>query len=134
MDLFGHTNTAPSALPRNPEEGFAEFWAAYPSEKNRRVGKPQALKKWIAHGWAAQAKHIIAHVHHMKTEDCWVRGFHPLVLTYLNQQRWLDWEPVQAPARPAIDPALAKLAQDAAMAAKPSAEVRAKMAELLKRG
>lgn len=132
-DLFDDTNTQPASSQRTlgrserNADGFAEFWAAYPSASNRRVGKRQALKKWIANGWAAQAKHIIAHIHHMKTEDCWLRGFHPLVLTYLNQERWLDWElPEQKPQAP---DALATI--KAHKGAAPSPETRQKIAALL---
>ena len=87
VDLFGEQIQSSKVA----EHGFAEFWMAYPSGP-RRVAKPQSLKKWISFGCAQIADHIIAHVNHMKTEDCWLRGFHPLVLTYLNQQRWIDWE------------------------------------------
>jgi len=114
--------------PADPEAGFAEFWTAYPSAQNRRVGKPQALKKWIANGWAAQSRHIIAHVHHMKTEDCWLRGFHPLVLTYLNQQRWVDWEFVPIKPKPLIDPELLRLTQH--KGAPPPNEIREKLKAL----
>ena len=138
-DLFGHTNTAPtvSAPLRksliNLAHGFPEFWRAWPGGP-RKVAKKQCLDKWARYECALSATLIVQHVEWMKTQPDWLKdngAFIPQPLTYLNQQRWDGWEPVQAPEKPAIDPALAKLTQDAAMAAKPSAEVRAKMAQLL---
>lgn len=116
--------------PIQPEDGFAEFWAAYPTAANRRVGKPQAMRKWAALGLAKYSQHIIAHVHHMKTEDAWLRGFHPLVLTYLNQQRWLDWIPPIVTLKPKEDPALAKIKANDRLAVRPSEEIRKRMKEL----
>lgn len=111
--------------PADPRDGFDAFWQAYPSGP-RRVGKPQALKKWIALGLSAKTVHITAHVHHMKTEDCWVRGFHPMVLTYLNQQRWLDWEP--PPPKALKQDELARI--KAHVGVKPSKEVLERIARI----
>lgn len=136
-DLFGDTNTAPSAPLRksliNLAHGFPEFWQSWPSGP-RKVAKRQCLDKWARYECAMSATLIVQHVEWMKTQQDWLKdngAFIPQPLTYLNQQRWDGWEPVAVPTRPAIDPALAKLTQDAAMAAKPSPEVRAKMAQLL---
>ena len=138
-DLFGHTNTAPSVSAPlrksliNLAHGFLEFWQAWPSGP-RKVAKKQCLDKWARYECAYSATLIVQHVEWMKTQDEWLRDNGRFVcapLVYLNQQRWDGWEPVAVPTRPAIDPALAKLTKDAAMAAKPSAEIRAKMAQLL---
>jgi hypothetical protein len=90
VDLFGAEIMTRSLI--DQEHGFLDFWKSYPPGP-RRTAKPQCLAKWIKLGCANNSLHIIAHVHHMKTEDCWLRGFHPMALTYLNQQRWLDFEP-----------------------------------------
>ena len=138
-DLFGDTNTAPSVSAPlrksliNLAHGFPEFWQCWPSGP-RKVAKRQCLDKWARYECAMSATLIVQHVEWMKTQQDWLKdngAFIPQPLTYLNQQRWDGWEPVAVPTRPAIDPALAKLAKDAAMAAKPSPEVRAKMAQLL---
>jgi hypothetical protein len=139
-DLFGDIVTAPqcaaSALrlsTRNAAEGFAEFWKAWPRSP-RRVAKQQCLDKWARYGCAEQGGKIIAHVEWMKTQDDWLRDSGRFIcapLVYLNQQRWLDWEP-PAPAAPRPD-ALAKILADEKNAAKPSASVRQWIAKVLGR-
>lgn len=132
-DLFGHTNTAPtvSASLRksmiNLAHGFPEFWRAWPSGP-RKVAKRQCLDKWARYECAEQASHIIAHVEFLKQSEDWIAGRVPMPLTYLNQQRWDGWEPVQA--MPQVDPALAKIKADAAKAAPIPAELREKMRAL----
>lgn len=130
LDLLGDPISERTDI--DPQHGFSEFWSSYPSGP-RRVAKPQCLAKWIRYGCAKNADHIIAHVHHMKTEDCWVRGFHPMCLTYLNQQRWIDWEPVAVVAKPKICPALQKTYDDDKKAVKPSSEIRARLKQLAER-
>lgn len=139
-DLFGHTNTAPSVSAPlrksliNLAHGFPEFWQAWPSGP-RKVAKKQCLDKWARYECAMSATLIVQHVEWMKTQPDWLKdngAFIPQPLTYLNQQRWDGWEPVQAPTRPAVDPALAKIKADAAKAAPIPAEQRARMAELMK--
>ena len=137
-DLFGHTNTAPSVsapLRRsliNLAHGFPEFWQAWPSGP-RKVAKKQCLDKWARYECAYAATLIVQHVEWMKAQDEWLRDngrFICAPLVYLNQQRWDGWTPVAVPTRPAIDPALAKLDEDAKRAAPPPAEIREKMAQL----
>lgn len=107
LDLFGDTITAPTSVPKkgveNAAAGFAEFWAAWPSGP-RKVAKQQALNKWASFGCADNAAHILAHVEWMKTQADWQKdggSFVPMVLTYLNQQRWVDWEaPKPVPKQP----------------------------------
>ena len=139
LDLFGYVCTSPTSAnckktDVNLAAGFAEFWESWPKTP-RKVARLQCLNKWARYECALSATLIVQHVEWMKTQPDWLKdngAFICAPLVYLNQQRWDGWEPVQAPEKPAIDPALAKLERDAAMAAKPSAEVRAKMAELLK--
>lgn len=99
MDLFGDSITSPqcatSSISKslfNAAHGFPEFWQAWPAGP-RKVGKQQCLDKWARLSCAESASLITAHVEWMKTQEDWLRGFIPLVLTYLNQQRWIDWEP-----------------------------------------
>lgn len=89
VDLFGDEVIC---QPCEPECGFEEAWQAYPTGP-RKVAKKQCLAKWVKLGLSQKASHIIAHIHHMKTEDSWLRGFTPMVLTYLNQERWSEWTP-----------------------------------------
>ncbi|MCY1233359.1 hypothetical protein D9M72_458990 [compost metagenome] len=87
----------------NAAAGFAEFWAAWPSGP-RKVAKQQCLNKWASFGCADSAAHILAHVEWMKKQADWIKdggNFVPMVLTYLNQQRWIDWEaPKPVPRQP----------------------------------
>lgn len=101
LDLFGFDDTATkpqTIVPRglmNASLGFVEFWAAWPAGP-RKVAKQQAINKWATLGCANNHEHIRAHVEWLKTQDDWQRGFVPQPLTYLNQQRWLDWEAPKA--------------------------------------
>lgn len=126
LDLLGHEVATP---PESSDYGFDQFWQAYPPG-TRKVAKKQCLAKWIKHGLSSKASHIIAHVHHMKTEDCWLRGFVPMPSTYLQQERWSEWVPVPLAVRPKVDPALQKIKDDAIKAAKPSEDIRKRLSEL----
>lgn len=98
LDLFGFDDaatkpqTAVSRGVMNASLGFAEFWAAWPAGP-RKVAKQQAINKWATFGCANNHEHIRAHVEWMKKQEDWLRGFVPQPVTYLNQQRWLDWTP-----------------------------------------
>lgn len=98
-DLFGDSVTTPqcaeSVLRKsliNSAHGFQAFWDAWPRGP-RRVAKQQCLDKWARFACAENATLIVQHVEWMKTQDDWLRGFIPRPETYLNQRRWLDWEP-----------------------------------------
>jgi hypothetical protein len=125
VDLFGAEIMTRSLI--DQEHGFLDFWKSYPPGP-RRTAKPQCLAKWIKLGCANNALHIISHVEYMKTQECWQRGFHPATMTYLNQQRWLDYEP-EAP-KPKQKSALEKILEDDRLAVKPSAEIRDKLKQL----
>jgi len=135
-DLFGHTNTSPtvSAPLRksliNLAHGFDAFWTSWPGGP-RKTSKKKCLDKWARHECAYSATLIVQHVEWMKTQPDWLKdngAFIPQPLTYLNQQRWDGWEPVQA--RPQVDPALAKIKADSALAVPPPAAIRAAMAQV----
>ena len=109
-DLFGDTFTRPvcAGLDKrqdNAAAGFLEFWQAWPKGP-RKVAKVQCLDKWARLECADCAELILRHVEWLKTQDDWLRGFVPLPMTYLNQRRWLDWDP---PVVSAVPDALAVL-------------------------
>lgn len=132
LDLFGDTITAPTTKPakgvENAAAGFLEFWAAWPAGA-RKVAKQQALNKWATLGCADSAAHILAHVEWMKKRPDWQKdggSFVPMPCTYLNQQRWADWEaPKPVPRQPDVL-AQIKAHKGAAM----PAAVKARLAEL----
>jgi uncharacterized protein YdaU (DUF1376 family) len=68
---------------------FEDFWKAWPKSE-RKIAKEACKTKWAAHNLDPIADKIIAHVEHMKKTDQWQSGFEPMVLTYLNQKRYLD--------------------------------------------
>jgi len=112
------------------DHGFDDFWQAWP-RGDRRVGKPQAKAKWVKLGCANNALHIIAHVEYLKTTEQWqTPKLVPLVCTYLNQQRWLDWEP-PAP-KPVQKTRTEEYIEHKKKCVPPSAEIREKMAQLRK--
>ena len=97
MDLFGDTVTTPQFTDSgksliNRAHGFVEFWKAWPSG-DRKVAKQQCLDKWARYSCCDSSSHIVAHVEYLKTTDQWQKGIIPAPLVYLNQQRWIDWEP-----------------------------------------
>lgn len=106
-DLFGDTITTPrTASPKgllNAAHGFPEFWAAWPAG-TRKVGKQKCLDKWAKLGCSCEASKIEAHVLWMRTQDDWMKqqgAFIPMPMTYLSQQRWIDWEqPKERPKEP----------------------------------
>ena len=104
IDLFGMEITRPHVRVKresNACEGFAEFWAAWPKSP-RKVAKQQCLDKWSRYDCADSWKHIVAHVEWMKTQPDWVKDNGSYIcapLVYLNQRRWVDWEP-PAPKEP----------------------------------
>lgn len=133
LDLFGEQITAPRVKVKretNSAQGFAEFWQAWPKGP-RKVAKQQCLDKWARYDCADCWKHIVAHVEWMKRQQDWQKdqgAFIPQPLTYLNQQRWVDWEePVIVVKKSALDEIKAH------KGSAPSEEIRAKMRELLGR-
>lgn len=130
-DLFGDVVTGPQTIPAkgvmNSALGFPEFWAAWPSGP-RKVGKQQALNKWASFGCANNYHHICAHVEWMKKQEDWLRGFVPMPVTYLNQQRWLDWE-MPAPRKEEASPLQKILSHKGAP---PPAHIKERLAALRK--
>jgi hypothetical protein len=106
-DLFGQEVTSPKCQVKrasNAMEGFDAFWTAWPKGP-RKVAKQQCVDKWARYECADTWSHIVAHVEWMKTQADWVKdrgSFIPQPLTYLNQQRWIDWEPPIARPAPKI--------------------------------
>jgi hypothetical protein len=136
VDLFGDTITRPETIPArgidNSAGGFIAFWSAWPAGP-RKVAKQQCLNKWATLGCARFGDRIYLHIEWMKAQKDWIEGFVPMPLTYLNQQRWVDWVPCEPPKRPVIDPALEKLNRDAKQAAPMPAHVRERLAQLRSR-
>lgn len=106
-DLFGEVATAPMVAVKrdtNSAAGFVQFWEAWPKGP-RKVAKQQCINKWAKYDCADCWAHIVAHVEWMKTQPDWIKdqgAFIPQPLTYLNQQRWIDWEPPKPKAAPRV--------------------------------
>lgn len=67
---------------------FETFWKLYPTV--RRVNKKGAEAKWEKITPEVHAQ-IIAHVKKRVNEDeQWIKGFAPMPVTFLNQERWKD--------------------------------------------
>jgi len=112
--------------------GFDSFWIVWPSG-TRKVAKKQCFQKWKAGELWKQSGHIIRHVKFMKTTEDWLKqngAFIPMVITYLNQERWADWQPDD---RPTVDPVAATrelLAERDRNYRPPSADIKAKLQAL----
>lgn len=106
------------AQPPSGTIGFDAFWFAYPTGP-RKVAKKQCFAKWIKQGCANDAELIRIHVEWLKTQPDWLKdggAFICAPLVYLNQARWLDWEPPKVKTASA-DSALRKIIEDQAKAA-----------------
>ena len=127
MDLFGYPEQ-----PKKTDEGFEEFWSAYP--KCFRKGEKSACKKkWVESYYFTQKEIIVKHLNWMATTGQWLRdggAFIPAPKVYLNQQRWDGADIPDMKPRPLIDPALAKIEADRKRATPMPEHIRAKLAEL----
>jgi hypothetical protein len=134
FDLFGESITRPSESTTrmtsllNASHGFIDWWLAYP-KTSRKVAKQQCLDKWARLECAAVATHIKMHTEWLKTQPDWTKengAFICAPLVYLNQQRWVDWQP--EPERKKAPDVLAEL--KAHKGTKPSAETLAAIAKI----
>jgi len=79
--------------PAKPDDGFAEFWKAYP----RKVGKGAALKAWMKIKSKSEALRLILDaLAWQRTSEQWSKDggqFIPHPSTWLNEQRWFDEKP-----------------------------------------
>ena len=95
-ELNTHTLVAPPALVRvEPTDGFAEFWATWPS--TRRVGKADAQKAWrTLHPDPTLRQIILAAVTASKQGPDWQREggrYIPYPHRWLGKRRWEDAPP-----------------------------------------
>jgi hypothetical protein len=123
-DLLGDPITPQSLL--SPAHGFDDWWKAWPSGP-RKADKKACMKKWAQKSCAQTAIIIFQHTQWMKAQEDWLRDNGKFIcapLVYLNREPWTDWEPIAVPTKPAIDPALAKIATDRAKAVKAPDSVR----------
>ena len=84
-DLFGMPQ-----LPKITDQGFEEFWEAYP-RCDRKGEKAACKKKWAENYYFYQVNIILKHLDWMKTTPQWLRDngmYIPAPKVYLNQQRW----------------------------------------------
>ena len=132
MDLFGFEQPKTPSL---TDEGFEEFWVAYP-KCVRKGEKAACKKKWVDSYYFSQKHIILKHIQWMSTTAQWLRdngAFIPAPKVYLNQQRWDGAEiPESFGVKVQIDPALAKIEADRKKAAPMPEHIRAKLAELRK--
>ena len=132
MDLFGFEQPKTPSL---TDEGFEEFWVAYP--KSIRKGEKSACKKkWVESYYFSQKHIILKHVQWMATTAQWIRdngAFIPAPKVYLNQQRWDGAEIPESfgiKVEVQIDPALAKIEADNKKAVPMPEHIRQAMAQL----
>jgi len=131
MDLFGFEQPKAPSL---TDEGFEEFWSAYP--KCVRKGEKSACKKkWVESYYFSQKHIILKHIQWMATTAQWLQdngAYIPAPKVYLNQQRWDGAEIPEIKPKQLKDPALVKIEQDSKKAAPIPEHIKAKMALLRK--
>ena len=127
MDLFGYPEQ-----PKKTDEGFEEFWSAYP--KCFRKGEKSACKKkWVESYYFTQKEIIVKHLNWMATTGQWLRdggAFIPAPKVYLNQQRWDGAEIPDVKPKEEVDPALRKAKDDLKNAVPMPENVRLRLAQL----
>ena len=83
---------------------FEEFWKAYPMRDGRRIGKPEALKKWSSLS-APDRKRVLIAVQHYANSNQVLAGIgikdpHRWLRKGKKDEPWREWlEPEQAPIR-----------------------------------
>lgn len=95
-----HPQGAGKPPPAVDEGRFPDFWRAWP-KTDRKQDRKKCLAKWKSKGLDLLADRIIEHVEAMKATSKWRDGYDPLVMTYLNGDRWQDPIP---PDREYVDP------------------------------
>ena len=128
IDLLGDEVPTISRSLLDPMHGFTDFWKAQPI--GYKIARPQCEKKWVKYDCAKDSLHILMHMEHLKTTPKYLAGYIPYPETYLNRQDWKEWEP-PAP-KPAQKTWLDEYSEHEKHCTKPSAEIRAKMAQLRK--
>jgi hypothetical protein len=69
------------------DNGFAEFWDAYP----KKVEKKAALAAWKAKKLNGHAQEVIDHVRQRATQDkSWLDGYIPSPKRFIRDERWKD--------------------------------------------
>jgi uncharacterized protein YdaU (DUF1376 family) len=84
-------NKKPKNIYSGKSDRFDDFWSAWPRGE-RKQSKADCKKKWQSKGLDEIADKIISHVEKMKLTDQWTSGFEPMPATYLNQERYLDFD------------------------------------------
>lgn len=78
-------------------DGFADFWAAWPTT-DRKQAKGKCLEAWKKAHAERDAAVILAHLATLKASASWQKNggeFIPAPLVYLNQRRWEGAEPAE---------------------------------------
>lgn len=115
QDVTERDTPAPSLSPQTPlthphprvdittrarDDGFAVFWAAYPSKKS----KPQAEKAFRKAISKTDLPVLLAAVETQRLWPQWQDGFIPHAATWLNNERWADEPDPQRKARDRPNP------------------------------
>lgn len=75
--------------------GFIRFWESWPKH-NRKVNRRGCAKRWMTRNLEPSADSIIEALGRWKRSGEWCRGFIPLPMTWINEERWLA-ENIEAP-------------------------------------
>ena len=82
------------------EHQFVEFWNHYPMRNGKRLGKPEALKKWKSLNVEDRKQVLVAVGHYAKSElvlkNIGIKDPHRWLCTGKDDEPWRDWiEPEQ---------------------------------------
>lgn len=98
----GDEGVPKSAGPDLP--GFERFWSTWPKGPRKR-SKAKCKARWKRDKLEAIADRVVREVRKAKSSLDWEKGFVPMPLTWLNQQRWDTGEDDEPPkAKPTPTP------------------------------
>ena len=82
-------------MPPAVERDFEEFWGLYPERNGKRLGKPEALRKWKGLS-AEDRKQVLGAVLHYAKSEMVLKGMgikdpHRWLRSGKNDEPWRDW-------------------------------------------
>jgi hypothetical protein len=94
IDLLGFVATLSTT---NPKLGFHDFWAAYPRRKGSNPRAPAEIKFCAIVKSGADPEHLISSAKRygdeLREQNLLGTEFVCQAKTWLNQKRWLDYQP-----------------------------------------
>src|SRR4029077_4323962 len=90
-------------MPPAVDKEFDEFWKGYPKRNGKRLGKPEALKKWKSLN-VEDRKQVLVAVQHYARSEMVVKGIgikdpHRWLRSGKDDEPWRDWIEPEQPSK-----------------------------------